>query len=125
MTDPGNYRKQAGKSGEDTAAAALKKLGYRILERNYRTFFGEADIIAEEKGDLVFIEVKNRLSSSFGSPLASVDSRKQARLAKIALSYIKMKNLGRRNIRFDVFALKGDEHELIRNAFVSEIIYNY
>ncbi len=53
-------KREIGIAGEDEAAKALKKKGYRIVEKNYRSRFGEIDIVAEEKGYLVFIEVKRR-----------------------------------------------------------------
>ena len=117
-------KQKLGKFGEDMAVSILKEMGYRILERNFRTKLGEVDIIAEENKDLVFIEVKNRRNLSFGSPQCSVNLRKQMRLVKTALAYVKMKNL-RRNIRFDIFAIEGRNYEVIKNAFISEHMYTY
>ena len=117
-------KQKLGKFGEDMAVSILEKMGYRILERNFRTKLGEVDIIAEENKDLVFIEVKNRRNLSFGSPQSSVNLRKQMRLVRLALVYVKMKNL-RRNIRFDIFAIEGRNYEVIKNAFISESVYTY
>ena len=96
--------KGLGNSGEDAAAAFLKEKGYGILHRNYRTPLGEADIIAEHKGMTIFVEVKTRSSGAFGSPFEAVDRRKQEKLKRIALYYLKglKKELP---IRFDVISI--------------------
>lgn len=57
-----------GKVGEDLACQLLQKHGYRILTRNFRSKFGEIDIVAQEKDTLVFVEVKTRWSKAFGPP---------------------------------------------------------
>ncbi len=65
-------RKNLGNLGENLALKHLKNNGYQILQRNFRSKFGEIDLIALEGGDLVFIEVKTRWSHSFGSPEESI-----------------------------------------------------
>ena len=102
MNDAG--AKRLGNSGEDAAAALLKEKGYVILHRNYRTPVGEADIIAEDKGVTVFVEVKTRSSEAFGSPFEAVDRRKQEKLKRIALYYLNglKKELP---VRFDVVSI--------------------
>ncbi len=60
-------KRRTGLEGEDLAAVRLKKDGYRIIERNYRSRLGEIDIVAEEDGCLVFVEVKRRAGRSFGT----------------------------------------------------------
>ncbi|MCI5160391.1 MAG: YraN family protein, partial [Candidatus Electrothrix sp. AUS1_2] len=96
----------------------LEKLGYTILERNYRLRTGEVDIIARDKEYLVFIEVKTRRSATFGSPFEAVDARKQQQILKIASAYIGGKDIP---VRFDVVAvhLSGREIrvEVLKNAF--------
>lgn len=119
-------RHQLGKTGEEIAAAFLVKAGYQIINRNFRIKkLGEIDIVAEEKNDLVFIEVKNRSDLSFGLPQEAVNSNKQHRLIKLALMYIKMKNIKSKNIRFDVLAITPAGCELIKNAFISNRSYTY
>ncbi len=113
-------KKSLGKAGEDRAAAFLKKQGYRILERNYRAPYGEIDLVALHQGELVFIEVKTRTSDAFGAPELAVDPRKQRRMIKAALGYIKYKKLHQVPCRFDVVAITATnekEVELIQNAF--------
>jgi len=114
-------QKQLGAQGEDMAAAALKKQGYKILERNYRTPLGEIDLIARHQGFLVFLEVKTRRSLHFGEPQEAVSPAKQARLKRLADYYLKQKRLGEVPVRFDVVAITMREAspqvEIIQNAF--------
>jgi putative endonuclease len=108
-------------------ARFLKKRGYRIRERNYRVRLGEIDIIAEQGADLVFIEVKTRSDTIFGSPLESVTISKQRQLSKVALEYISKHNCHNRPARFDVVGvtfekanskqLRDARIELVQNAF--------
>ncbi len=112
---------QFGKSGEEIALGLLKKSGYKILARNYRTRLGEIDIVACDKDTICFIEVKSRHSDKFGSPQEAVLKSKQRQISKAALVFLKEKNLLDRKARFDVVSvLSADEApklELIRNAF--------
>lgn len=114
-------RRLVGNEGEDLAAAALKKQGYKILERNYRTPLGEIDLIARHQGFLVFLEVKTRRSVRFGAPQEAVSPAKQARLKRLADYYVKVKRLGEVPVRFDVVAVTmseaGPQVEIIRDAF--------
>ena len=75
------------KFGEDKACEFLRKLGFKILERNYRKTYGEIDIIAIDKDVLAFIEVKTRTSGQFGTPLESITHWKLKSLIKTAQFY--------------------------------------
>jgi putative endonuclease len=113
-------KKLLGREGEDLAARFLTKQGYRILERNYSTRSGEIDLIALHDGDVVFVEVKTRSGDAFGAPELAVNPRKQQRMVKAALAYIKYKKLHQVPCRFDVVAITtAAEHEVehIRDAF--------
>jgi putative endonuclease len=114
-------RLSLGKKGEELALAQLKALKYRILERNFKCFLGEIDIIAREKNTLVFIEVKTRATRDFGGPAAAVHERKQRQLSKVALLYLNQKKLFNVPARFDVVAVElippSPRIEIIRNAF--------
>jgi putative endonuclease len=113
-------KKLLGNAGEARAAQFLMKQGYRIMERNYRTRSGEIDLIALHQGAVVFVEVKTRTSNAFGAPELAVNSRKQQRMVKAALGYIKYKKLHQVPCRFDVVAISTTaekEVEHIRNAF--------
>jgi putative endonuclease len=114
-------RIRTGKKGEELAVAHLQKLGYRILERNYRCPLGEIDIVAREKNTIVFVEVKSRKTEQFGDPELAVGKTKQRKLTLIALYYLARRNDTPLRARFDVVAVKmlpdHTEVELIRDAF--------
>jgi putative endonuclease len=84
-----HQKQKFGQEGEALAARHLKKNGYRIIEKNYRTKLGEIDIIAKDKDTLVFVEVKSRRSWQFGNPKAAVTPRKQRKISMVALHYLK------------------------------------
>ncbi len=110
--------RNVGSRYEDLAAGWLAGKGYKIAERSFSCPMGEVDIIAEQGGDLVFVEVKARRGESYGRPFEAVTRAKQAKIAKAALVYIKSKGLKPAGIRFDVVSIKmGSEPELIKNAF--------
>jgi putative endonuclease len=81
-------RKETGDKGEKEAKTFLKKKGYRIIETNFRCREGEIDIIAQNKGTLVFVEVRTKTGAQFGSPEESVTVSKKAKLTTTALSYV-------------------------------------
>lgn len=112
-----------GISGENTAAEFLVENGFNILAHNYKSVCGEIDIIAIQNGTLVFIEVKSRLSEKYGNPSEAVDKRKQGRIARAAINYIKQTSLYNMPVRFDVVEITGGKINLIKNAFSSDIWY--
>ena len=77
-----------GRFGEDLAARHLGAAGMTILQRNWRCPAGELDIVAEDPGVLVFVEVKTRSSLSFGDPAEAVNAAKAARLRRLALIWL-------------------------------------
>lgn len=114
-------KRKAGTLGEDSAVAYLEKLHYRILERNYRSHFGEIDIIAMDRRQTVFIEVKSRATSLFGSPHESIVKQKKRRITLTAMEYVQRRHLENKPLRFDVVAINPDNSiELIQNAFDAE-----
>lgn len=110
-----------GKEAEKAAVDFLKVKGYRILERNYRTRFGEIDIIARDKDAICFVEVKARHSLNLGSPEEAVFTRKQKQISKAAIYYLKTNKLLERPARFDVLAFLYKDNRpqisLIKDAF--------
>lgn len=110
-------RKLTGSEGEDRAAAVLKKQGYKILLRNFRSRFGEIDIIAEEDDFLVFVEVKRRSGRNFGTSLEAINPRKKLHIIRSAEIYLKANHWLGRRIRFDVVGIDGDNVKVIKHAF--------
>jgi putative endonuclease len=116
-----NRRQQFGKESESLAVRYLKKNGYKILEQNYRNKIGEIDIIAKEKGALVFVEVKARKTYVFGNPKLAVTPKKQRKISMVALYYLKATKQTHVKARFDVVSLSlakdNPQIEIIKNAF--------
>ena len=111
------HKKVLGKKGERLVEEYLKKQGCKILKRNYKTPFGEADIIAEDKDEIVFVEVKARTTDKFGTPREAVGKDKQRRYYQIAKCYW-LQTGTEPNARFDVAEVYGDgEIEYYKNAF--------
>ena len=96
-----------GSRGEDEAVEYLKKRGYTITERNFRTKGGEVDIIARVKDTLVFVEVKARSSARYGFPEDAVGPAKRHRIARAARRYLLLHPVSQNTyIRFDIIALQ-------------------
>lgn len=102
-------RVQIGRQGEHAAKSYLVSQGYRILEQNWRCRAGELDLIAEIGTTLVFVEVRTRRSSTFGTPQESVDFRKQQKVRKLAQIYINYRGVpDDQDLRFDVISVRLD-----------------
>ncbi len=98
-------RRTAGSRGESLAAGWLRARGFRIIESNYRCRLGEIDLIAEDGGTVVFVEVKSKRGGRFGAPEEMVTHGKQARLTMLALVYLRHRGWMSRPARFDVVAV--------------------
>ena len=117
-----------GMSGEETAVKILKKHGYKILERNYRTRQGEIDIIAQDGEYTCFGEVKFRKNDDFGDPGDFIDERKRRKIIKTAQYYAVKKGIYDSPMRFDAVLINADakggkltniKTEIIKNAFLT------
>lgn len=120
-----NKRINLGRKGEDISVKFLKKQGYKIIERNYRCSLGEIDIVAKDKNILCFVEVKTRKTEEYGLPEEAIDGRKQKKLAKVALTYLKEKKIYKQDLRFDVVSVHPNHVELIKDAFIVNTDYTY
>lgn len=114
-------KREIGGLGEAEAARFLKKRGYKIIEKNFYSPFGEIDIIARDGEYYVFIEVKQRKSEAFGGAAAAVNSHKIKRIRRTAELYLQQHNITSA-VRFDVVLIHGDiagqkNIEVIKNAF--------
>jgi putative endonuclease len=114
-------RQALGISGENLACSELRRRGYAIVERRYRTRLGEIDIIAKDGNTIVFVEVKARLTDDFGGAAAAVTAWKQRRIARMAMDYLSRHRLHECPCRFDVIAIDFEAAEpsvtLYPNAF--------
>lgn len=97
-----DHRQVLGKSGEDVACHELRRRGYAILERRYRTRLGEIDIVARDGPTTVFVEVKTRGGDDYGGGAEAVTPWKQRRIARMALDYASRHQLLDSPCRFDV-----------------------
>jgi len=114
-------RLELGRRGEEAAAQHLKRRGWKILARNLRTPVGEIDIIARSRRQLLFVEVKTRSSTAYGTPQEAVGSHKQRQIIRAAQWYLGEFPAERLQPRFDVVAVLevdgGFQIEQIEDAF--------
>ncbi|MBX3083669.1 MAG: YraN family protein [Anaerolineae bacterium] len=112
-------RRGRGRKGEESAEQALLVAGYSIIEHNWQCPLGEIDIVAQHRGEWVFIEVRVR-ADGVDTALESVGRRKQNRLIRLAQAYLEAHELGEVAHRVDVVAIgtgsKQHEVEIIENA---------
>ncbi|MCS7173904.1 MAG: YraN family protein [Armatimonadetes bacterium] len=116
-------RRRIGAGAEEAAADLLRRKGYRLLDRNVRFPFGELDLVCEQAGVVVFVEVKARSGTAHGHPFEAVTPRKQKQLGRLALAYLQRKGFVNRPCRFDVVAVHLDPEgrpvrvEVLQDAF--------
>ena len=91
--------------GEELAYHELKRRGYKVLLRNYECMLGEIDLIAKEKGSLVFVEVKTRSSEEMGSPAEAVTLEKRRQIVRVAKFYLARYGIHDTACRFDVVSV--------------------
>lgn len=116
LTGRGKHNKDLGRAGERKAARYLFFRGWKILQKNFKTPFGEIDIIAKRKDVIAFIEVKTRLSDVFGLPSEAVDERRKRRYIMGANYYLINKNVDL-TVRFDIIEVFRGQLNHIENAF--------
>ena len=76
-----------GRRGEEIAKEYLEKKGYKIIEQNYKTKYAEIDLVAKQKNELVFVEVRTKIGEDFGSPEETIDRKKLRKLWGNATAY--------------------------------------
>ena len=123
-------RHETGITGEEIASNYLTNLGYKIHCRNFNSYFGEIDIIATDKKELVFVEVKTRTQKLFGTPAEAVDKNKKHHIYKTAEYFVLLNNIENAYMRFDVieiFINKNNNMKLthIKNAILDKPQYTY
>lgn len=116
-------RIELGRKGESVAADYLRRKGFSILETNYRCRLGEIDIVARDRDTLVFVEVRSRTASCFGTPQETITYPKQRKLRQVAQVYLMAHSTAGVPARFDVIAVvfasdgRPDKLEHIPDAF--------
>lgn len=98
-------RKELGARSEQLAAHYLKERGYTIVKRNYRTSFGEIDLICEQRDLIIFVEVRSKRSLRYGTGAESVNQKKQRKIRRVAEQFLLHMNWMNRRIRFDVIEI--------------------
>lgn len=113
-------RHEIGKIGEDIATRYLEQIGYEIIQRNFECKIGEIDIIAKDKEEIVFVEVKTRASTLYGQPKDAVDVTKKKHIYRTAEFYIYIRHLEKYSVRIDVIEVYKKEGKFkvhhIKNA---------
>jgi len=106
-----------GRRGEAAAAAYLERVGFTVVERNWRCKSGEIDIVALDGTVLVLVEVKTRRTTAKGSPEEAVSSTKQRKLVRLAQAYVAQAGIAPTEIRFDVVAIQviAEDRALLRH----------
>lgn len=98
-----------GRAAEDAACAWLERRGLKLRARNYRCRFGEIDLIMQDGDGLVFVEVRSRTRSDFGTPAETVGRAKQGRLRAAAEHYLQhTRGASRKPCRFDIVSIAGE-----------------
>lgn len=106
-----------GQWGEDRAAAHYRRLGYDVIDRNWRSPTGELDLVVFDGSTYVFSEVKARRTADFGPASAAVTVAKQRRIRQLAVEWLRANDVHASCIRFDVVAITGTDLELLTDAF--------
>ncbi len=113
---------RSGNEAERLARQHLETAGLTLIAKNYRSPFGEIDLVMQHREALVFVEVRLRRRSDFGAPAETVDTRKQAKLRATAEHYLQHTRAGsNKPCRFDIVAITSgsdtDSLVWLQNAF--------
>ncbi|HSV94648.1 MAG TPA: YraN family protein [Spirochaetia bacterium] len=117
-----NQNKITGNKGEVLATQYLEKKGYRIEERNFRTRFGEIDIICWDAQTLVFVEVKTKIGHDFGEPEEMVNKRKMSQVKRMGEVYL-LNNKLEAACRVDVVAVVMKDGEVVERIDHYQAVY--
>ena len=100
-----NSNQDIGKYGEDRAAEFLSRLGYEVIERNWRGNNGEIDIVARDRDCLVFAEVKTRTRTGFGHPFEAITSKKLQTIRRLVGEWCHSKQIAGSKVRLDAVSV--------------------
>ena len=113
----GDGRQRLGRAGEDRAAAWYVARGFVLVDRNWRCRHGEIDLVVRRGPLVVFVEVKTRTGSRFGSPFEAVTDAKQRRLRRLAAAWIAAADERPVQVRFDVAGVLPEGLSVVTGAF--------
>lgn len=99
------FKQKIGRNGECLAEAYLKLIGYKILEKNFRCFRGEVDLIALDENKIIFVEIKSRHNKEYGLASEAVTEEKLKHIYKTAEYYLFTKKLENNDVRIDVIEI--------------------
>lgn len=114
-----------GKESEEEAAQFLRSKGLCVVEKRFLTKWGEIDLIAQDREDWVFVEVKARHRQHDISGLDAITPAKQKKLTMAALMYMKQHQLEGEAMRFDVVSLEAGRIEWLKSAFEPSSRYTF
>ena len=116
------HRQLLGKRGEDIAASYLQRQGYRIVFRNFKARYGELDIVALDQNTLVFVEVKTRVGTQYGTPEEALTPRKIRELVKTAQFFTLTHPTFPEEQRMDAIAIEmNSQEEIVRLNHIKNI----
>ena len=111
------HKKLLGRRGEKLAEEEIKKWGYKLVKRNFRTPYGEADLVFEKGDETLFAEVKTRSNNLFGEPCEAVGYKKQEKYRRIAEYFFRENGTDGANVTFAVAEVTPNGVNVIFNAF--------
>jgi len=107
-----------GRVSENFAVGLLQSKGYKIIDRNFHSRFGEIDIVAEINNTVVFVEVKARWSNKFGLPEEAVTPQKIWKIKKTADYYCLINSIKDKKMRIDVVAMEMDGNKVLSSKII-------
>ena len=110
-------KRARGRWGEDLAATHYRRRGATVVDRNWRHRLGELDLVVDERGTYVFVEVKARRTDRYGPAAAAVGPDKQRRIRQLAVEWLRAHGVVGVEVRFDVVAITGVRLDCIEAAF--------
>ncbi len=117
------HKKKTGDHAEQRACHFLLAQGLKLILKNYRCKYGEIDLIMQDSKDVVFVEVRSRANTAFGSAIESVNKSKQRKILDTSIHFLQQRNwLNKANCRFDVIGIHQNELEWIKDAFTADIL---
>ena len=116
-------RARLGEWGEGVASQFLQERGYRITETNYRCRWGEVDIVARDGDELVFVEVRTRRDTEYGTPEESITAAKARRLVATAQEYMQRHGGEDLDWRIDLVSIRlGRGHQLRDISHLTNVV---